>query len=66
MIEDRSFVAERLILYDWSSSSDHLKWSKYGLEITLSDQLTRRGPRRHRHLRPTSPHLHRLRLRHNS
>jgi len=25
MIEDKSFVAERRILYDWSSSSDHLK-----------------------------------------
>jgi hypothetical protein len=28
MIEDKSFVAERRILYDWSSSSDHLKGSE--------------------------------------
>jgi hypothetical protein len=39
MIEDRSFVAERRILYDWSSSSDHLKGSEQRTGLYLAINL---------------------------
>jgi hypothetical protein len=39
IIEDKSFVAERRILYDWSSSSDHLKRSEQRTGLYLAINL---------------------------